>query len=174
MKRLTCIVLVIVFISHSLLPHAVCLSPLTLQGIVMWELLTRQVPFANLNSFSIPVAVIKGDRPPVPKKDVPSGPPPPPFTLLVSLLAYKRIMRECWNSNPKKRPTMAKVCFHVLCCPLSHGPAGLRCPAKRLSTPLRQGQVHDSHRYLLRPRLRTAFQLHSCWDSGEYNWREER
>jgi len=63
-------------------------------GIVLWELLTRRVPFADIHSFSIPVAVIKGDRPSIPK-DSPS--------------ALKKLIRECWQPKASKRPPFSKV-----------------------------------------------------------------
>jgi predicted hydrocarbon binding protein len=63
-------------------------------GIVLWELYTRKVPFTDIHSFSIPVAVIKGDRPPVPKDC------PPPL---------KKLIRQCWDSKPAKRPALSKV-----------------------------------------------------------------
>ena len=34
-------------------------------GIIMWEMCTREIPFVNLSSFAIPVLVIKGKRPDV-------------------------------------------------------------------------------------------------------------
>lgn len=67
---------------------------MTFSGIILWELVTRQVPFANLSSFGIPVAVIKGDRPPLPKEL------PTPF---------KRLVRQCWSGNQRKRPSLQKV-----------------------------------------------------------------
>lgn len=63
-------------------------------GIVLWELYTKQVPFDNISTFEIPVAVIRGDRPPIPK-DCPKD--------------YCKLMKECWNKKPSKRPTFSKV-----------------------------------------------------------------
>lgn len=68
-------------------------------GIVLWELLTRRVPFADIHSFSIPVAVIKGDRPSIPK-DCPS--------------ALKKLIRECWQPKASKRPPFNKVIDSLL------------------------------------------------------------
>uniref|UniRef100_A0A6B2KWY3 Protein kinase domain-containing protein n=1 Tax=Arcella intermedia TaxID=1963864 RepID=A0A6B2KWY3_9EUKA len=69
-------------------------------GIVMWEIITRQTPFGNLSSFGIPVAVIKGDRPPFAKEKVPSS--------------LKKLVRSCWSSNQKKRPPVHKVLDSLL------------------------------------------------------------
>eukprot|EP01125_Pyxidicula_operculata_P000434 TRINITY_DN10466_c0_g1_i1.p1 TRINITY_DN10466_c0_g1~~TRINITY_DN10466_c0_g1_i1.p1 ORF type:complete len:697 (+),score=155.01 TRINITY_DN10466_c0_g1_i1:34-2124(+) len=58
-------------------------------GIIMWELLTRRIPFEDVESFSIPLVVTKGERPPIPKdcnKD------------------YRAIMVKCWDARPNKRP----------------------------------------------------------------------
>jgi len=35
-------------------------------GIILWELITEDTPFANLTQFTIPIAVIKGERPRIP------------------------------------------------------------------------------------------------------------
>lgn len=63
-------------------------------GIVMWELYTKQIPFQDLNTFEIPIAVIKGDRPAIPK-DCPKE--------------YAKIMQLCWHKKPSKRPTFQKI-----------------------------------------------------------------
>jgi serine/threonine protein kinase len=36
-------------------------------GIVLWELYTRKIPFEKESTFNIPLLVIKGERPPIPK-----------------------------------------------------------------------------------------------------------
>lgn len=63
-------------------------------GIVLWELFTRKVPFTDIHSFSIPVAVIKGARPQIPK-DCPS--------------LLKKLIRSCWDAKPSKRPSLPKI-----------------------------------------------------------------
>jgi len=63
-------------------------------GVVMWELFTKQVPFADLNTFEIPMAVIKGERPTIPK-DCPKE--------------YAKLMQLCWHKKPSKRPTFQKI-----------------------------------------------------------------
>jgi len=63
-------------------------------GVVMWELFTKQVPFQDMNTFEIPMAVIKGERPPIPK-DCPKE--------------YYKLMQLCWHKKPSKRPTFPKI-----------------------------------------------------------------
>lgn len=67
-------------------------------GIVLWELYTRKIPFSDIHSFSIPVAVIKGDRPTIPK-DCPSP--------------LKKLIRLCWDAKPTKRPVFSKIIEHL-------------------------------------------------------------
>lgn len=68
-------------------------------GIVMWELYTKQTPFQDLNTFEIPMAVIKGDRPSIPK-DCPKD--------------YAKLMQSCWHKKPAKRPTFPKIVKSLL------------------------------------------------------------
>jgi serine/threonine protein kinase len=63
-------------------------------GIVMWEVLTRQVPYAEGNLTTVAFDVIQGKRPPLP-----SDCPP----------AYADTMRRCWHEKPSKRPDMDDV-----------------------------------------------------------------
>eukprot|EP01127_Copromyxa_protea_P010497 TRINITY_DN2552_c0_g2_i1.p1 TRINITY_DN2552_c0_g2~~TRINITY_DN2552_c0_g2_i1.p1 ORF type:complete len:1280 (+),score=216.70 TRINITY_DN2552_c0_g2_i1:44-3883(+) len=63
-------------------------------AIIMWELVTRKIPFSHLSSFAIPVSVIKGERPPIPKDINPN---------------WKRLMTQSWNKSSKRRPPMSKV-----------------------------------------------------------------
>ena len=53
-------------------------------GIVMWEIITRQTPYEDLPQFSIPVAVSKGTRPPIPKE---------------APLEYAKLMKTCWSAK---------------------------------------------------------------------------
>lgn len=50
-------------------------------GIILWEMVTREIPFSNISSFAIPISVIKGDRPTIPK-DVSSE--------------IKSLIKSCW------------------------------------------------------------------------------
>jgi serine/threonine protein kinase len=63
-------------------------------GIIMWELYTKQTPFADVNAFEIPRVVTRGDRPPIPK-EMPKD--------------YVKLMKQCWHAKPSKRPPASKI-----------------------------------------------------------------
>eukprot|EP01129_Flabellula_baltica_P009395 TRINITY_DN3830_c0_g1_i1.p1 TRINITY_DN3830_c0_g1~~TRINITY_DN3830_c0_g1_i1.p1 ORF type:complete len:1148 (+),score=229.18 TRINITY_DN3830_c0_g1_i1:39-3446(+) len=63
-------------------------------GIVMWELLTRKIPFGESDAYQIPLEVSKGARPPV-DKDCPKP--------------YKKLMTKCWTGRPKNRPYFDEI-----------------------------------------------------------------
>lgn len=63
-------------------------------GMVLWELYTKKIPFEDINTFEIPVAVIRGDRPAIPK-DCPKE--------------YAKLIKECWHKKPSKRPAFSKI-----------------------------------------------------------------
>jgi len=63
-------------------------------GILLWELVTRELPYAGMLGEQVPLAVERGHRPSIPD-DCP--------TFLSGL------MRQCWNGEPKARPSMLEV-----------------------------------------------------------------
>jgi len=63
-------------------------------GIILWELLTRKMPYDDIEAFSIPLLVTRGDRPTLPK-DAPGD--------------WKKLIKMCWHQRPNKRPTFKKV-----------------------------------------------------------------
>eukprot|EP01125_Pyxidicula_operculata_P003226 TRINITY_DN1368_c0_g3_i1.p1 TRINITY_DN1368_c0_g3~~TRINITY_DN1368_c0_g3_i1.p1 ORF type:complete len:1660 (-),score=429.60 TRINITY_DN1368_c0_g3_i1:1455-6278(-) len=63
-------------------------------GIILWELVTRKIPFTELTSFAISTAVIKGDRPVIPNNVD---------------QRIRHLIKECWQGNPKKRPEASKI-----------------------------------------------------------------
>jgi len=65
-------------------------------AIVLWEIMTRQMPFADLPSFNIPVAVTKGERPSFPK-DVQTHPD------------AVKLIKACWSGKPKLRPSFSEI-----------------------------------------------------------------
>jgi len=67
-------------------------------GMVCWELLTRKVPFDHIESFSVPVLVLKGKRPFLPKDGNKS---------------FRKLIKSCWSQKPENRPNIAKV-LHIL------------------------------------------------------------
>jgi ankyrin repeat protein len=64
-------------------------------GIVLWELFTRQTPYAKLSAMEVGKKVLTENlRPPIPKNC------PPDFA---------KLMQECWSETPAKRPTFGKI-----------------------------------------------------------------
>lgn len=65
-------------------------------GIVMWEVLTRKVPYADQTFMSVALEILDGKRP-----DVPSDCPP----------EFKQLMQRCWHKVTLTLHTTALVCF---------------------------------------------------------------
>jgi len=63
-------------------------------GIIMWEVLTRKVPYDGRNFMGVTLDVLEGKRPPVPG-DCPKD--------------YRTMMKSCWKAKMDKRPTMGQV-----------------------------------------------------------------
>lgn len=63
-------------------------------GILMWQMLTRKLPFAGRNFMGVSLDILEGRRPQIPQ-DCPN--------------AYKKMMKRCWHADPEKRPTMEDV-----------------------------------------------------------------
>jgi len=63
-------------------------------AIVLWELLTRLVPYAGKNTMQIVRAVDRGDRLTIPPW-CPSD--------------YDALIQECWDPNPAKRPYFTAI-----------------------------------------------------------------
>lgn len=67
-------------------------------GIVLWEILAREPPFASYSPFQIIQKVIEDkERPSLSK--IPKACPPQLIT----------IMRACWEQDPEKRPGFGDV-----------------------------------------------------------------
>jgi len=64
-------------------------------GIVLWELYTHQAPYPKMKSSIVVQKVLKeGLRPTIPKKCPES---------------VSKLMRDCWNEDPEKRPTFQEI-----------------------------------------------------------------
>ncbi|RIA98767.1 kinase-like domain-containing protein, partial [Glomus cerebriforme] len=64
-------------------------------GMIMWEFMTGRRPFWNENHDTVLVIKIcDGLRPPI-VTNAPEG--------------YIELMKECWNSDPNKRPTVTDI-----------------------------------------------------------------
>eukprot|EP01112_Ceratiomyxa_fruticulosa_P014571 TRINITY_DN4189_c0_g3_i1.p1 TRINITY_DN4189_c0_g3~~TRINITY_DN4189_c0_g3_i1.p1 ORF type:complete len:481 (-),score=105.34 TRINITY_DN4189_c0_g3_i1:104-1546(-) len=68
-------------------------------GIIMWELLTRQTPYHDVNQGAI-IGLVAFNKPGI----RPTLPPPTPESD-----AYMRLMIECWDGEPGKRPSIDEV-----------------------------------------------------------------
>ncbi|KAH3763716.1 serine/threonine-protein kinase STY46 [Pelomyxa schiedti] len=78
------------FSSHSYTVKADVYS----YAIVVWEMVTRSVPYEDKDTWAIPVSVCKGERPSIPKETHPE---------------LAKIIKKCWNHNPSKRPTFTNA-----------------------------------------------------------------
>ena len=68
-------------------------------GILVWEVLTRETPFANMNPQSVAFqAAVQGLRPPMPKDITPQ---------LASL------MEQCWHAEPLQRPPFTSIVLEL-------------------------------------------------------------
>lgn len=94
-----CMLLVPLQVLHN--PNDItCESDVYSLGIVMWEVLTRQVPWsaeAGVKAIYTRV-LLNGDRP-----DIPTDAP----------AALAGLVRACWATEPCCRPKMDKVMFDV-------------------------------------------------------------
>lgn len=75
-------------------------------GVVLWELLTWQMPWEGRNGFHVVHAVCEGERLALPSREsLPGASPPDP----ASLAAYVALMRRCWAQDPAARPNFASI-----------------------------------------------------------------
>ena len=63
-------------------------------GIMLWEMLTGEIPFGNKKAMAIMSEVTRGNRPKIPETT------PQPLTTLIS---------SCWAQRPEDRPTFDQV-----------------------------------------------------------------
>ncbi|KAH3767115.1 mitogen-activated protein kinase kinase kinase [Pelomyxa schiedti] len=63
-------------------------------GVVLWELITRQTPYADKPSWALPLAVSKGERPTIPKTANPN---------------LAKLIRNCWQVSASKRPPFTEI-----------------------------------------------------------------
>ncbi|KAH0788544.1 TKL family protein kinase [Histomonas meleagridis] len=64
-------------------------------GILLWELLTREVPFQGLNNVQIAIAVTNRDSRPL----IPQSCPP----------KLSQLIKICWDKDPNKRPDFKMI-----------------------------------------------------------------
>jgi serine/threonine protein kinase len=70
-------------------------------GIVLWELMTGMVPFAELSEFMVVSQVVAGARPKIPQ-DLPAP--------------LRRLLKAMWHRNPSRRPSADQVCSQLCRC----------------------------------------------------------
>jgi len=63
-------------------------------GLLIWEMLTKKVPFCGLDQLQIGTMIINGDRPLIPK---------------TASNSLSRLIRDCWNQDPEARPTFSQI-----------------------------------------------------------------
>lgn len=74
--------------------------------MVLFELLTWQLPWAGIPPYRVPVLVNAGKRPAIP----PRGELPGPDTASwQGLAAYCRLMSDCWSQDPAARPSFDDI-----------------------------------------------------------------
>lgn len=81
-------------------------------GVLLWELLCRQLPFGDCHADDVARLVRSGRRPAFPPRPHVARP-------------WRRLVRRCWAADPHARPTMAAVVAAVdaLGAPLAPAPA---------------------------------------------------
>ncbi|KAL4458293.1 hypothetical protein ABPG75_013158 [Micractinium tetrahymenae] len=75
-------------------------------GLVMFEVLTWQLPWRNMHPYQIRRSVLDGSRPQVPPQEALPGPDGDAF---MHLAAYIQLMKDCWAQNPLRRPSFNEV-----------------------------------------------------------------
>lgn len=66
-------------------------------GIILWEILTREVPFRGLSPFAIAHEVCESDSRPL----IPQNCPP----------KLAKLIQACWHKNPRKRPDFNDIVY---------------------------------------------------------------
>jgi serine/threonine protein kinase len=88
---------------HWMAPEVLNNQPYYLQadiysyGIVVWEVIAREIPYHGTNPMTIPMRVVKGERPNL--AQIPTSCPE----------VLKNLVRACWDANPSKRPNFNQI-----------------------------------------------------------------
>jgi sterile alpha motif and leucine zipper-containing kinase AZK len=64
-------------------------------GVVLWELITGEIPFKGIEEFQIAFLVVEKDY----RLPIPNGCPP----------VFSSLMQMCWQTDPKLRPTFKQI-----------------------------------------------------------------
>ncbi|KAL1440892.1 hypothetical protein MTO96_009063 [Rhipicephalus appendiculatus] len=68
-------------------------------GVVLWELLTHEVPFKGIEGFQVAWAVVEKEE----RLTIPSTCP----------TAFANLMTACWKTDPKERPSFSTILQHL-------------------------------------------------------------
>lgn len=68
-------------------------------GVVLWELLTHEVPFKGIEGFQVAWAVVEKEE----RLTIPSTCP----------AAFANLMTACWKTDPKERPSFSTILHHL-------------------------------------------------------------
>jgi len=68
-------------------------------GIILWELLTREMPYGPVESFSVPLLVLKGERPAIPRD---------------TTKQWRGLIVKCWHHKPIRRPSFEEITRHLI------------------------------------------------------------
>lgn len=68
-------------------------------GVVLWELLTHEVPFKGIEGFQVAWAVVEKEE----RLTIPSTCP----------AAFANLMSACWKTDPKERPPFSSILHHL-------------------------------------------------------------
>jgi serine/threonine protein kinase len=112
----------------GLKPRTTPASDMYSYGMILWELVTRKVPFAEQpNDIMILAAVQTGAR-----EDIPDGCHP----------VWQEMIKECWEQDPEKRPTAPDALARFMSLKPPHRPLWL--PEEDSQSPLRaEGYVRQ-------------------------------
>jgi len=70
-------------------------------GMVLWELLTGQIPFGEVPPLQVLQLIDNGERP-----FLPAGVNP----------VFAQLIRDCWEEDPEKRPTFTEILLRLDMC----------------------------------------------------------
>lgn len=79
-------------------------------GVVMWEMITFEIPWSGVDDWHIVGSLLRGDRLPIPSYDELHGPGPPSqecYSLYVDLI------ERCWAQEVEERPLFDKVATDI-------------------------------------------------------------
>ena len=97
-------------------------------GIVMWEIMSCIMPYADISPGQIQSHVIRGGRPSIPESTPPN---------------LAEIIKRCWAGEPQKRPSMSEIA-RVVTRILEEINAHQSAPAPRLDKPTQQPSISNA------------------------------